>query len=111
MGIIAHNPSVVAAKTERLSRFGDSTPVMNIFSDFMDGDKLKEQKPPERPLLPSLIKDVPATYTLQEKLFSFSGEDFRVKDLSGHEVMQIDGGNVNIAGKVIDKLAFKDAAG
>jgi uncharacterized protein YxjI len=48
---------------------------------------------------------------LQEKLFSFSGEDFSVKDIAGEEVINISGGNVNLGGVVIDKLAFKDPAG
>lgn len=103
--------SIITSKARSGHRFGEMHPVMNIFGDIFDGDKLSKQSPPERPLIPSLIKDVPTTYALQEKLFSFSGEDFRVKDLTGHEVMQIDGANVNIAGKVIDKLGFKDDKG
>ena len=38
---------------------------------------------------------------------SFSGEDFRVKNTDGDEVLRIDGGNINLGGLVIDKLAFK----
>ena len=49
-------------------------------------------------------------HTLQEKMFSLSGEDFKVKDLSGSDVLYIDGGNINLGGWVLDKLAFKDAA-
>jgi len=58
-----------------------------------------------------LIKEVASSYTLQEKLFSMSGEDFRVKDVSGEVVVNIDGGNINLGGWVVDKLAFKDADG
>ena len=108
---------------------------MNIFGDVF-GDGLKDQKPYERPLLPRLIKDAPTSYSLQvmfsfsdsllltrcfhftrcvltrcfqEKMFSFSGEDFKVCDLSGQEIIQIDGGNINLGGWVLDKLAFKCA--
>mmetsp|Transcript_38379 Transcript_38379/g.127072 ORF Transcript_38379/g.127072 Transcript_38379/m.127072 type:complete len:253 (-) Transcript_38379:151-909(-) len=81
----------------------------NLFGDIM-GDALKEQKPYDRPLLPSLVKKQPASYQLQEKMFSFSGEDFRVRDLSGQEVITIDGGNINLGGWVLDKLAFKEAS-
>ena len=45
---------------------------------------------------------------MQEKLLSFSGEDFRVRDTSNAVVMEIDGKNVNIGGYVLDKLFFKD---
>lgn len=84
---------------------------MNIFGDIFDGEKLREQKPYERPLLPGLVRSTASSYTLQEKLLSFSGEDFRVKDIEGNEVMIIDGGNINLGGWVLDKLAFKDAEG
>ena len=61
-------------------RFSRSSAVQaNLFGDLFD-DKLKPQKPYERPLLPGLVRDVPCVYALQEKLFSFSGEDFSVKD-------------------------------
>ena len=33
---------------------------------------------------------------------------FKVKDLEGNEIITIDGGNVNLGGWVLDKLAFKD---
>jgi uncharacterized protein YxjI len=87
-----------------------AAPSLNLFGDVFD-DKLKEQKPPDRPLYPKLVRSAPQVYTLQEKLFSFSGEDFRVKDISGEEVINIQGGNVNLGGMVVDKLAFKDPAG
>ena len=82
---------------------------MNLFGDLFD-EKLKAQKPYERPLFPSLVKSVSTSYVLQEKMLSFSGEDFRVKDLEGNEIITIDGGNVNLGGWVLDKLAFKDTA-
>ena len=85
-------------------------PRLNLFGDIFDGDKLKAQKPYERPLLPSLVKSSSASYQLQEKMLSFSGEDFRVRDLEGHEIITIDGGNINLGGWVLDKLGFKDAA-
>jgi uncharacterized protein YxjI len=77
----------------------------------MDDGKLKPQQPYERPLMPPLVSDKPSTYQLQEKLFSWSGEDFKVKDISGEEVMQIEGSNINLGGVVVDKLAFKDHSG
>ena len=85
-------------------------PRMNLFGDLFD-NKLKRQKPPERPLLPSLVRTTPAIYQLQEKLFSLSGEDFQVKDLSGEIVISIEGSNVNLGGVVVDKLGFKDQRG
>lgn len=84
---------------------------MNIFGDLLGDDKLKEQKPYERPLLPSLVKKEASSYVLAEKLFSWSGEDFKVRDTSGEEVVQIQGSNVNIGGLVVDKLYFKDHEG
>ena len=83
---------------------------LNLLGDLFDGDKLKEQKPYERPLLPSLVKDSVRSYALQEKMLSFSGEDFRVRDLDGTEIIAIDGGNINLGGWVLDKLAFKETA-
>ena len=44
-------------------------------------------------------------------MFSLSGEDFRVKDSSGNEVVQVSGANVNLGGFVLDKLYFSDASG
>jgi uncharacterized protein YxjI len=85
-------------------------PSANLFGDLFD-DKLKAQTPYERPLLPALVRDAPASYALQEKMFSFSGEDFRVRDIAGNDIIIIDGGNVNLGGWVLDKLAFKDSAG
>ena len=61
-----------------------AAPQLNLLGDIFDGEKLKEQTPYENPLLPSLVKSVPATYQLQEKLFSLSGEDFRVRDVAGN---------------------------
>ena len=83
---------------------------MNIFGDIF-ADSLKNQKPYERPLLPALVQPGATVYQLQEKMFSFSGEDFSVKDLSGNTVINIEGGNINLGGVVIDKLGFKDASG
>ncbi len=88
-----------------------ASPKCNLFGDFFDGDKLKVQKPPARPLLPSLVRKDAASYVLQENMFSMSGEDFRVRDVAGNEVLRVEGFNVNIGGFVLDKLGFKDAAG
>lgn len=96
--------AIAAAPAPRMA------PQMNLFGDLFD-DKLKGMKEPERPLLPALIRTDPAVYQLQEKMFSFSGEDFNVKDLSGEVVINIEGANLNIGGMVIDKLGFKDASG
>lgn len=90
---------------------GRMLPRMNIFGDFFDSGKLKNQQPPAAPILPSMVSKVPTTYVLNEKLFSLSGEDFTVKDVAGNKVIEIDGGNINIGGWVLDKLAFKDAHG
>jgi len=81
----------------------------NLFADIFDPGALKSQKPmpKEQQLFPALVKDEAAGYRLQEKLFSFSGEDFRVRDQSGTEIIEIDGGNINIGGWVLDKLKFK----
>ena len=87
-----------------------ASPHLNIFGDFLDGDKLKEQQPYERPLLPSLVKSKVASYSLQEKMLSLSGEDFRVRDVEGNEIITIDGGNINLGGWVLDKLAFNEAS-
>jgi len=83
---------------------------MNLFGDFFE-DKLKAQNPPDRPLLPALVKQEASSYVLQEKMLSLSGEDFRVRDTTGEEVIQVNGGNINLGGMVIDKLAFKDHNG
>ena len=85
-------------------------PRANLFGDFFD-DNLKEQTPPKRALLPSLVLQNPTTYTLKEKMFSFSGEDFMVRDVAGNTILQIEGANINLGGMVIDKLGFKDGAG
>ena len=37
--------------------------------------------------------------------------EFRVKDSSGKEVVQVSGANVNLGGFVLDKLYFSDASG
>lgn len=84
---------------------------MNIFGDLFDGDKLKPQNPPERPLHAPLIKENADSYVLQENMFSMSGEDFRVRNTAGDTVINIVGRNINIAGKVVDKLEFQDSAG
>ena len=85
---------------------------MNLFGDiFGNDDTLKTQSPYERPLLPALVGSAPASFVLQEKLFSMSGEDFRVRDTAGKEIITIAGGNINLGGVVIDKLYFKDSAG
>ena len=63
---------------------------VDIFGDFFDDSKLKPQTPYERPLFPPLVKNEAASYVLQEKMFSLSGEDFRVRDLEGNEVITID---------------------
>ena len=84
-------------------------PQLNLFGDLFN-EQLKPQKPYERPLLPSLVKSSSRSYALQEKMLSFSGEDFRVRDLEGNEIITIDGGNINLGGFVLDKLAFKETA-
>ena len=103
-------PQYASALTASLPFAARTTPPqLNIFGDIFD-DGLKAIEPYERPLLPSLVKSSASSYTLQEKMFSLSGEDFKVKDLSGSDVLYIDGGNINLGGWVLDKLAFKDAA-
>lgn len=80
----------------------------NIFGDiFGDDSKLKAQKPYEKPLLPAQVKGDAASYVLKEKLMSFSGEDFSVRDTAGDEVIKVEGANVNLGGVVVDKLYFK----
>ena len=69
------------ASISRRIAFGSvAGPWMHLRSLPHTSGKLKPQKPYERPLLPGLVRDVPCVYALQEKLFSFSGEDFSVKD-------------------------------
>jgi len=82
---------------------------MNIFGDFLGPPKLMSQKPyPEKlQLFPPLVNKEVCTYTLREKLFSFSGEDFQVYDQAGNEVFKVNGKNINLGGFVIDKLYFK----
>jgi hypothetical protein len=58
---------------------------MNLFGDIFDDSRLKPQKPPAQPLLPSLVRHDAAAYVLRESMFSFSGEDFRVRDILGNE--------------------------
>ena len=87
-----------------------STVQLNLLGDLFN-DNLKAQKPYERPLLPALVASSPMVYKLQEKLFSFSGEDFSVRNIAGDEVIKIEGANINIGGMVVDKLGFKDSAG
>lgn len=84
---------------------------MNLFGDIFDDTRLKPQSPPTRPLLPTLIRPDAASYVLRESMFSFSGEDFRVRDIHGDEVIRVEGANVNLGGFVIDKLGMKDALG
>lgn len=79
-------------------------PEMNIFGDLFDDGLLKEQKPYPKPLLPSLVKNRAASYVLRESMLSFSGEDFTVRDTQGNTVMQIEGANINLGGKVLDKV-------
>ena len=64
-------------------------PQLNLLGDIFN-EQLKAQKPYERPLLPSLVKSKARSYYLQEKMLSFSGEDFRVRDLEGNEIVTID---------------------
>lgn len=85
-------------------------PQANLFGDLFS-DKLEPQKPYERPLLPALVSQRAQSYALQENMFSLSGEDFRVRDVAGNEVISIDGANINLGGFVLDKLGFKDAQG
>ena len=84
---------------------------MNLFGDIFDDGHLKGQKPPKNPLLSKLIRKEPASFVLQERLLSLSGEDFVVRDIAGGVVLKIDGANVKIGGVVIDKLGFKDNKG
>ena len=89
-----------------------AAPQLNLFGDILGGgDRLKAQKEPDRPLLPKLVGGSAASYVLQEKLLSMSGEDFVVRDIAGNVVIQIEGFNVNLGGFVLDKLGFKDAGG
>ena len=37
-------------------------------------------------------------------------QDFRVRDTSGKEILQINGANINVGGMVMDKLYFKNSA-
>ena len=83
---------------------------MNLFGDIFDDGLLKAQKPYPNPLLPKLVKERAASYVLQEKLLSFSGEDFGVRDTEGNTVIQIEGGNINLGGMVIDKVRVCSAA-
>jgi len=66
----------------RVSRFPRDAS-MNLFGDLFDDSRLKPQKPPERPFLPALVRSDAASYVLRESMFSFSGEDFRVRDIHG----------------------------
>jgi uncharacterized protein YxjI len=88
-------------------------PLMNLFGDIFGGDDMLKAQENfcQRPLLSELVQNTAASYVLQEKLFSLSGEDFRVRDTSGKEVIQINGANINVAGMVLDKLYFKSSAG
>jgi uncharacterized protein YxjI len=89
-----------------------AAPTSNLFADLFDNQQLKKQTPPARPLLPALVSaSSPAAYVLQEKMFSLSGEDFRVRDVAGREVITVEGANINLGGFVLDKLGMKDAAG
>lgn len=125
--LLSTNPAAAFSVSQGPSRLGSTAAVaagkrasrsdakMNIFGEVFDqafgGEKLEAQEPYEKPLLPSLVKTEPSTYKLQEKLFSLSGEDFKVMDVAGEEILRIDGGNVNLGGMVVDKLAFKDMSG
>ena len=106
--LLGYGPSLMrSAHCSRLKR----TISMNMFGDFFDSGKLKNQKPPSNPIFPLLVSKTPTSYVLNEKLFSLSGEDFCVKDVAGNKIIEIDGGNINLGGFVIDKLAFKDSNG
>jgi len=51
-------------------------PHMNMFGDIFGGDDMLKAQENfcERPLLPELVQKAAASYVLQEKLFSMSGE-------------------------------------
>ena len=51
-------------------------PHMNMFGDIFGGDDMLKAQENfcERPLLPELVQKVAASFVLQEKLFSMSGE-------------------------------------
>mmetsp|Transcript_14808 Transcript_14808/g.32111 ORF Transcript_14808/g.32111 Transcript_14808/m.32111 type:complete len:254 (-) Transcript_14808:241-1002(-) len=100
----------IAGIPRATSAFRLGMPRANILGDLFD-ERLKAQTPYERPLLPALVRDAPSSYVLQEKMLSLSGEDFRVRDIAGETVMQIDGANINLGGWVVDKLGFRDAHG
>lgn len=96
----AHTPAPLADQRARTH----AALQMNLFGDFFDDGKLKAQTPYARPLLPKLIKERAASYVLREKLLSFSGEDFSVRDTEGNTVIQVESANINLGGLVIDKV-------
>ena len=51
-------------------------PCMNMFGDIFGGDDMLKAQENfcERPLLPELVQKTAASFVLQEKLFSLSGE-------------------------------------
>jgi len=87
-----------------------AAPSLNLFADVWE-QPLEAQTAPPAPLLPALVRDEAATYVLQEKLLSWSGEDFRVRDSAGRTALQVSGANVNLGGWVADKLRLTDAEG
>ncbi|KAJ1634204.1 tubby C-terminal-like domain-containing protein [Pavlovales sp. CCMP2436] len=92
-------------------RPGHARVAMNLFADLFDG-KLEAMTPVAKPLYAPLVLASAVVYQLQEKaLFSLSGEDFRVRDASGQEVLSIAGFNVNLGVLVIDKLGMRDPSG
>jgi uncharacterized protein YxjI len=80
--------------------------MMNVLSDLWDGTELEPQPPLLHPLYPALVRADAASYVLQERLLSWSGEDYYVKDAGGQVVLRIAGANLNLGVAVIDKVGL-----
>ena len=106
LGLISNSPGPRASLQMNLPR---ASLQMNLFGDIFDDGLLKAQTPYPKPLLQKLVKDRAASYVLQEKLLSLSGEDFGVRDTEGNTVIQIEGANLNLGGMVIDKVCHAQA--
>ena len=108
--LLASQASAFGPMGPRLVRSSSSRSLhMNLLGDLMQ-KKLVAQPPCPKALAPGLVKDTPQGLVLKEKLLSLSGEDFRVKDSSGSDVLRVDGTNVRLGDMVVDKLYMKDPA-